>query len=308
MTLEQGHVLLLRAFTHAPYDSAVVRTKIILVLLVVTVPGTLFVGCGGGAASGSGKTRLVAAFYPLAYAAKEVGGAAVEVTNLTPPGAEPHDLEVSPRDVQDIRSADLVLLLGNGFQPQLERAAGAGEKVLRVLDTPALRRFPDGDPHVWLDPLRDALIAKRIGVALHRERAAARLVARLRALDGDYRDGLAHCARREIVTSHEAFAYLAQRYGLRQIAITGLSPEAEPAPRDLERVITFVRKTHATTVFFETLVSPRIADTVAREAGAKTAVLDPIEGLTPAEAKRGEDYFSLMRANLATLRHALGCR
>jgi len=110
------------------------------------------------------------------------------------------------------------------------------------------------------------------------------------------------------VTSHEAFAYLAQRYGLKQVAITGLTPEAEPAPKDLQRVVELVRRTHATTIFFETLVSPRIAETVARETHAKTAVLDPIEGLTPAEASRRDDYFALMRANLAALRGALGCR
>jgi zinc transport system substrate-binding protein len=143
---------------------------------------------------------------------------------------------------------------------------------------------------------------------LHRPRAADPLVAKLRALDRDYRRGLRTCARREIVTSHEAFAYLGERYGLRQVAITGLSPEAEPTPKRLESVVRTVRKTGATTIFFETLVSPRIADTVARETGAKTAVLDPIEGLTSAAQQHGASYFTVMRSNLANLRKALGCR
>jgi zinc transport system substrate-binding protein len=133
-------------------------------------------------------------------------------------------------------------------------------------------------------------------------------VRRLGVLDRQYERGLAHCERREIVTSHEAFAYLAQRYRLRQIAITGLAPEAEPTPQDLAHVIELVRRTHATTVYFETLVSPRIAETVAREAGARTAVLNPIEGLTDEDESRGENYFSLMRANLSELRRGLGCR
>jgi zinc transport system substrate-binding protein len=248
----------------------------------------------------------VAAFYPLAFAAEEIDPGA-SVRNLTPPGAEPHDLEVSPSDVQDIRSADFVLLLGHGFQPQLERAAGTGKNVFLLLDTPGLRLVP-GDPHVWLDPLRYALVVGRIGSALGRPRTARRFVTRLHALDGEYRAGLAHCARKEIVTSHEAFGYLAQRYGLRQVAITGVTPEAEPTPQKLANVIATVRRTRATTVFFETLVSPRLADTVARETGAKTAALDPIEGLTPEEQKAGADYFSLMRSNLAALRTALGCR
>jgi len=255
-----------------------------------------------------GKEKVVAAFYPLAFAAQEIGGERVEVENLTPAGAEPHDLEISPRDVRDVREADLVLLLGHGFQPELEKAAGNGDKVLALLDTPRLNRFPNVDPHVWLDPQRYLLIVRQIGSALREKGSTQSLVTRIRALDRDYRSGLAHCARREIVTSHEAFAYLSQRYGLRQVAITGLTPEAEPVPRDLQHVIELVRKTHATTIFFETLVSPRIADTVARETGAKTAVLNPIEGLTPAEQRRGENYFTVMRSNLANLRVALGCR
>jgi zinc transport system substrate-binding protein len=280
------------------------RMKTILVLLVFLLSAT---ACGTKASS-QGRKHVVAAFYPLAYAAQQIGGPTVEVTNLTPPGVEPHDLEATPGDVQAIHSADLVLLLGHGFQPQLEDAAGRGKKVLWLLDTPGLRRFGNGDPHVWLDPVRYALIGRRIGQALGRPQAAARLESRLRALDREYRRGLAHCTRHEIVTSHEAFAYLAQRYQLRQVAITGLSPEAEPAPKDLQHVVDLVRRTHATTIFFETLVSPRIAETVARETHAKTAVLDPIEGLTPAEANRGEDYFTVMRANLRALRGALGCR
>jgi zinc transport system substrate-binding protein len=133
-------------------------------------------------------------------------------------------------------------------------------------------------------------------------------VRRVAKLNADYRAGLAHCERREIVTSHEAFGYLADRYGLKQIAITGISPEAEPTPRALEDVIEQVRESGATTIFFETLLSPRIAETVARETGARTAVLNPIEGLTEDELARGQNYFSVMRENLATLRKALGCR
>jgi len=278
------------------------RSIIILVLACVL----LAAGCGRS--SSDGREKVVAAFYPLAFAAQQIGGDKVAVENLTPAGAEPHDLELSPRDVRDVREADLVLLLGHGFQPQLERAAGGGDKVLKLLDTSGLNLFPNNDPHVWLDPQRYALIVRRIGTALHESDSAQLLVARLRALDRAFRHGLAHCARHEIVTSHEAFAYLSQRYGLRQVAITGLSPEAEPAPRDLEHVIDLVRETKATTIFFETLVSPRIAETVARDTGAKTAVLNPIEGLTPGEKDRGENYFTLMRSNLASLRKALGCR
>jgi zinc transport system substrate-binding protein len=280
------------------------RMKIVLVLALAVASG----GCQGPSGGRPGRERVVAGFYPLAFAARQVAGPRLQVDDLTPPGAEPHDLEVSPGDVQRIRSARVVLVLGHGFQPQLEAAARGAGTLVTLLDTPGLSPLADGDPHVWLDPSRYALIVERIGAVLHAPAGTRRLVARLRRLDRDYRLGLAGCRRREVVTTHRAFAYLARRYGLRQIAITGLSPEAEPAPADLQRVVALVRATHASTVFLEPLASPRIARTVARETGARIAVLDPVEGLTRSQAQRGDDYFSLMRANLAALRRALGCR
>jgi zinc transport system substrate-binding protein len=259
-----------------------------------------------GASVRAGPDTVVASFYPLAFAAEQVAPS-VPVENLTPPGAEPHDLELSPTDAAVIRDAKLVLLLGRGFQPQLEDAAGSGDNVVRLLDTPGLELLPNGDPHVWLDPIRYARIVERIGAALGAQGAAQELVARLEDLDAEYRKGLANCQRHEIVTSHEAFAYLAERYGLEQIPITGLSPEAEPQPANLARVVDLVEERGVTTIYYETLVSPRIAETVARETGAKIAVLDPIEGLTPAEIASGDDYFTRMRANLRALEGGLGC-
>ncbi len=250
----------------------------------------------------------MAAFYPLAYAAEQSGGPAVSVYNLTPAGAEPHDLELAPDDVRRIQEADVVLLLGHGFQPQVERAAKSSSgRVALLLDTPGLGQR-DNDPHVWLDPGRYSLLVHRIGEILHARAGAAALARRLSALDSEYRRGLAECARHEIVTSHAAFGYLAARYGLEQISIEGLTPEAEPTPAELRHVAEFVRRRHVTTIYFETLVSPKLAQTLARETGTKTAVLDPIEGLTPEAIEHGADYFSVMRANLANLRSGLGCR
>ena len=280
--------------------------KTIFIFGAVLAAAVALTGCGNGGGGSSSRPRVVAGFYPLAFAAREIGGRGVDVSDLTPPGSEPHDLELTPSKVRTIDEADVVLLLGHGFQPQVEDAAGSGQRVAYLLDTPGLARRDD-DPHVWLDPVRFSRVVERIGALLHRPARARRLVERLQRLDGEYRRGLARCRRREIVTSHEAFGYLADRYGLRQVAITGLSPEAEPTPGKLARVLDAVRETGATTVFFETLVSPRLAETVARETGARTAVLDPVEGLTGAESDAGADYFSLMRRNLAALRAALGC-
>jgi zinc transport system substrate-binding protein len=278
------------------------------IIILISAGALVASGCGGSDEA-STRQRVAASFYPLAFAAEEIGGDSVEVVNLTPPGTEPHDLEPTPSDVRELKDAGLVLLLGHGFQPQLEDAAGDGDEVIELLDTPGLNRFENDDPHVWLDPARYELIARRIGDELGAPTSSVeRFVAKLKALDREFRRELANCVRDDIVTSHEAFGYLAERYGLNQIPITGLSPEAEPSPRDLSRVIGKVRRTYATTVFFETLVSPRIAEAVASETGARTSVLNPVEGLEPAEAKSGQDYFSLMRSNLGALRGALGCR
>lgn len=269
-------------------------------------------GCGGGgeSAGSDDRTQVVAGFYPLAFAAEEVAGNRVEVTNLTPAGAEPHDVELSPRDVERVRSADLVLYAGGGFQPALEEAAdGAEGAAVDVLDGLDLRE-EDGkaDPHVWLDPVRFAQVVERIGAELGDEAPARQLASQLRALDGEYREGLADCNRHELVTAHDAFGYLADRYGLEVIPIAGLAPEVEPTPRDLEEIVNLVEDRGVTTVFVEPLLSPEIGETVAREAGAATAVLNPLEGLTEEELARGENYLSVMRANLETLRTGLGCR
>jgi zinc transport system substrate-binding protein len=290
-----------------------VISRIVLICLLAAAAGT---GCGSTGSNTSGRESVVAAFYPLAFAAERIGGAAVSVENLTPSGAEPHDLELAPRTVADIQRADVVLYLGHGFQPAVSDAvAGAHGRLIDALEGLPLRPSAGegeagltADPHVWLDPRLYARIVQRVGIVLHHPVRAARLVRQLDSLDSSYRDGLARCARRDVVTSHAAFGYLARRYDLHQVPITGLAAEAEPTARDLASVVETVRRTHSTTVFFEKLVSPRLAETVAREVGAKTSVLDPIEGLTSAEQARGDTYFTLMRRNLAALRKALSCR
>jgi zinc transport system substrate-binding protein len=283
-----------------------VISRIVLILIVVA-----FVGCGPSAA---GKNTIVAAFYPLAFAAQAMSPSA-KVENLTPPGAEPHDLELTPKAVARIETAGVVLYLSHGFQPAVSDAvkSAKGHTVdilqgLRLHSASGQEAGLTADPHVWLDPVLFGRIARHIAAALPKPVHLAGLLAALQKLDREYRTGLAHCARKDVVTSHAAFGYLAQRYGLHQVPITGLTPESEPTPQQLAHVIQLVRRTQATTVFFERLVSPRLADTVAREVGARTAVLDPIEGLTPSEQAHSENYLTLMRQNLAALRKALACR
>jgi zinc transport system substrate-binding protein len=288
------------------------RTVLVLIFLLLLVPA-----CGGdsGSPAASERTDVVAAFYPLAWATERVGGDQVDVRNLTPPGAEPHDVELTPRDVERIRSADVVVYLGAGFQPAVEDAvegaAGTTVDVLEGIQLAPAAENEEGltqDPHVWLDPIRYAAAVETIAESLDRVEEGRAMVDELEELDRQFEAGLSDCDRRELVTSHAAFGYLADRYDLEQISITGVTPEAEPTPQALEQVVDRVRASGATTIFFETLVSPRLAETVARETGAETAVLDPLEGLSDDDLDRGADYLSVMRDNLAALRRGLGCR
>ncbi|MFI7427521.1 metal ABC transporter substrate-binding protein [Micromonospora sp. NPDC049836] len=294
---------------------------------LLTLGGVAACSAEGGGGHDPGRVDVVAAFYPLQFLAERIGGPTVTVTNLVKPGAEPHDLELNPRQVGQVVDAELIVYLG-GFQPAVDEAVAqnGGDRAFDVADVQPLRadtghRHGDGteheadgggrDPHVWLDPDRLATIGDRLAERLGRadpdhaadytSRATA-LRTDLARLDGEYAEGLRNCQRREIVTSHTAFGYLAERYHLDQIGVTGLSPEAEPSPQRLTAVAAEARAHRATTIFFETLVSPKVAETVAREVGARTAVLDPIEG-PPAEG----DYLAAMRTNLQTLRTALDC-
>lgn len=248
---------------------------------------------------------IVASVYPLVWAAEEIGGkVGLRVVNLTRPGAEPHDVELSPRDVEAVRDAALVLYVGAGFQPAVEDAVEGRERrpSLDVLGR------EESDPHVWLDPVRFAEVVEELGAAIGSPVTARDVAGAVRDLDSEYRRGLAQCERRTLVTSHRAFGQLAERYDLTELSLAGRSPEAEPSPRELERLINDVRASGATTVFAEPLVSDRLAETVAREAGIEVAVLDPIEGLSQERLNAGEDYLTVMRTNLAALRRALACR
>ncbi|MGH9155816.1 MAG: metal ABC transporter solute-binding protein, Zn/Mn family [Acidimicrobiales bacterium] len=289
-------------------------------VMAVVAAGFVAASCGGAAGPGArtegGRLRVVAGFYPLAEAARRVGGDAVEVTNLTPAGSEPHDLELSSREVDRIEDAAVVLYLGAGFQPAVEgavkRAKGAAVDLLRA-DLGLL----DGDPHVWLDPTLQRRMVVHVQVALAAadpvnaaayQANAAAYGAELDGLHREYSGGLADCDRRVIVTSHAAFGYLARRYDLVQEPISGLSPEAEPEPRRLAELSDKVRRDGITTVFYETLVSPAVAEALAREAGVGSAVLDPLEGLSEDGRAAGDSYVSVMRRNLNAIRAALGCR
>ena len=286
----------------------------------------LLSGCGSTPSSADQGVSVVASFYPLAEAASRVGGNLVSVQNLTPPGVEPHDLELAPDDIEAIATADVIVYLGGGFQPAVEDALAEAEDAVTVDVLAAVGTSPapaseadEGltvDPHVWLDPARYEEIVRAVADSLAKADPpneatyaanAQEYVAQIAALDEEFRAGLSDCERTTIVTSHEAFGYLADAYGLTQVGILGLSPEAEPDPRRLAELRDLVEREGVTTIFSEELVSPKVAETLANEAGVEVAVLNPIESLTDDQVQAGDDYLSLMRENLDTLKKALDC-
>ena len=300
--------------------------------VLLVVGGAVGTGCSS-IPHGSGTTadplHVVASFYPLQWMAQQVGGRRVDVRSLTKPGAEPHDLELTPSDVAAVQDADAVVYL-SGFQPSVDTAIdGRGKDA--VFDARAAAHLdlsftpiedgqaaPDQtgatDPHFWLDPIRLGRVGAAFGETLaHRDPAHAKdyrrnaqlLKLKLAQLDLEFHNGLAHCASTDVITSHNAFGYLGRRYGLHQVGITGLTPDDEPSPKDLAAVADFVERHHVRTIYFETLVSPSIARAVADETGARTAVLDPIEGLS--HRSQGRDYLAIMRANLKDLQAGQSC-
>jgi zinc transport system substrate-binding protein len=306
--------------------------------LAMTVAGALAVlavpGCAGLDDGPSGP-RVVAAFYPYAYVAERVAGEHVEVDNLTAPGIEPHDLELSPQQVADISEADLVVY-EKGFQPAVDEAVEQNSpdvaldvtEIVELVDSGAAEDAAEGhtdevghehgdlegDPHLWLDPTLLIPIAEQVAADLAEidpdhaaefDANARQLVNELHRLDRDFEHGLAGCERTAFVTSHAAFGYIAHRYGLDMVAVAGLSPDADPSPQQLAEVQEFIEDQDVTTVFSETLGSAEYADTLASDLGVRTAVLDPIEGL--ANEDSDDDYFSLMRQNLRALEEANGC-
>lgn len=280
---------------------------------------------------------VAATFYPLAYLAEQVGGAQITVVNATPTGVEPHDYEPSPRELAKVGKADILLINGAGLDPWAEKASvdwqKQGQRVLvmsQVLEALSTVDEHDDeheddhgheqsayDPHFWLDPIRAQQMVEIIRDVLTQadpananwyQQNAAEAMGRLSKLDEDYKTSLANCKQREIVVAHDAYNYLANRYDLELHAIAGLSPDAEPSARRLADLADLVKAHGISTIFFETLVSSKLADTVARETGAKTAVLNPIEGLTAEQTFKGQNYDILMRENLAQLRLALICQ
>lgn len=307
-----------------------IRSAVLLLAAVL-----LAAGCGkSGSALAKDKVNVVTTFYPLFFLAKEIGGEDANVVNLIPAGVEPHDWTPKSRDLKTASEGQIFLYQGAGLEGWTDdflHGLDSGSKLLTVEASRGIELIagnPDAgsesgghspgelnvDPHTWVSPksalkmaenVRDAYLRADPGHKDAYERRYAALKDKLAALDAEFADGLAPFKGRDIVVSHQAFGYLCRDYGLKQTALMGLSPDAEPRARDILNVIRFVKEKNIKAIFFEELVSNKLAETVAKETGAQTLELNPLEGLTPQQEKAGADYFSLMRRNLQNLQKAL---
>lgn len=283
-------------------------SSIILLLILIGGAGYIFIHNY----QNHQKVDITASFYPMGYFAEQISGNKLTVHTITPATVEPHDFEPTSNDLRQIEDSKLLIVNGQveGWSNKLSQNA----KVLVAGDGLFNQ---NKDPHVWLDPILAKKEINKIATAIEDVDSSNKayyqaneqdLITRLNTLDRDYRTGLADCQEKNIVTSHAAFGYLATRYGLHQEEITGLSPDAEPSSRQLAKITQFVKTNNVSYIFFESLVSPKLAHTIAEETGAKTLELNPLEGLTVDRKEQGADYFSVMYQNLTHLQIALRCQ
>lgn len=275
--------------------------------------------------SNSNKNLIVTSFYPLYFFTSSIVGDRFELYNVTPAGVEPHDYDLTAGDRTKIEKSKLVIINGGRFELWGEDLILMSELKSKIVNSSegliSENILEDGikgpDPHVWLSPRLAKKQAEKIYLAISQidpqnndyyKNNYDELSRKFDELDVDFKEGLNNCKQRNLVTSHIAFNYLAKDYNLKQVSISGVSPDEEPSAADLAWVAEFARRNGVKYIFFESLVSPRFSETIAREIGAQTLVLNPLEGLTGEELKRGDDYFSKMRENLNNLKIALECQ
>lgn len=274
----------------------------------------------------SSRIQVAASFYPLYFFSQQIGGDKADIINITPAGAEPHDYEPTAQDIAKIENSKLLVLNGGGLEAWGENIKQNLESQNTVIVTVGdgltnQQVVEEGenmtDPHIWLSPLLAKEMVDKIMNGFieadpqnkdYYQSNAIALKAQLSDLDMQYKQGLATCQEKNIITSHTAFGYLATAYGFNQVSITGLSPDAEPSPQQLADVVKFARANNVKYIFFESLVSPKLSNTIATEIGAQTMVLNPLEGLTDEEISKGKNYFTEMENNLANLQTALQCK
>ncbi|HSE60709.1 MAG TPA: zinc ABC transporter substrate-binding protein [Candidatus Saccharimonadales bacterium] len=291
------------------------KKRLIVAIAILIILAGAFVLAATRTTSPNTRMQVTATFYPLYDFAKQVGGNKIDVTNITPAGTEPHEYEPTPRQLVGAQKSGVFIYNGATMESWVQKFLPE-YKGQAVMGGAGLELKGD-DPHYWLDPvmaqktvnnIRDGLgKADPVNAQYYTQQAAA-YNAKLEKLHADITAGLRNCQQHTVITSHNAFAYFGARYNLKVVPIAGLSPEQEPSPAKLAELSDLIKKESIGYVFFESLVSTKLAETLAAETGAQTAVFDTIEGITNEEQQKGTDYISVQRQNLAALRTALSCQ
>lgn len=287
---------------------AIVLTMMLLTLSVV--------GCAKGqpAQGDSEKPMVYATFYPMYFLTERIGGDKIQIATLIPPGVEPHDWEPSPKTLASLTEAKLLIANGLNMEPWLESLSQVAPDTKVVKLSEGLHTLQNGDPHLWLDPLLMQKMARKVTDALVEidiankefyERNLQKLNQDLADLDQAYLEGLAQVQQPNLVVSHEAFGYLAERYKLNQVALRGLDPDAEPTPAKMAELVDYCKTNDIHYIFYEELINPKVSEILAKEVGAKTLSLNPLESLSSQQAQQKQDYLSVMKENLAHLQQGL---
>lgn len=310
----------------------------LLTLLTITI-FSLLTGCNKKTEQSDSKEKelnVLTSIYPMYDFAQKIGGNKARITNMVPAGVEPHDWEPNATDITNLEKADLFIYNGAGMEHWVDDVLKSTQnKELFKLEASKNIKLNTGhshykeenhrsniehhensnsDPHVWLNPInakqqmkdiKDAFVKVDPDNKDYYENNYDKYAQEFDKLDKEYKDTLKPLSNKDIVVSHEAFGYLCDAYGLNQVGIEGVSPDSEPDPARMSEIIEFVKKNKVKVIFFEELVSPKVAKTIADATGAKTDILNPIEGLNGKEKSSSEDYFSVMRKNLESLKVAL---
>lgn len=318
-------------------------TKILCLIIALSV--AILSGCTAKTSENSytgdeKKISVYTSFYAMYDFTKKIGGNKINLTNLVPAGTEPHDWEPTPKDIANLGKADVLVYNGAGMEGWIDKVLKSlnnkklvvveASKDLKLLknehedvdeqkDENKGKKEDDHedleyDPHVWLNPMlakkqmeviKDALVTADPSNKDYYGKNYADNAKKIDELDKEYKETVSKFKKKEIVVAHQAFGYICDAYGLKQVAIEGLTADSEPSPAKMAEIVKFAKENNVKYIFFEELVSPKVAEAIAKEVGAKTEALNPLEGLEEDDIKAGKEYFSVMKDNLEALKNAL---
>ncbi|WP_138204976.1 metal ABC transporter substrate-binding protein [Haloimpatiens lingqiaonensis] len=297
--------------------------------LIIIACLALLAGCSNKPKEKQGKRdenkiSVYTSFYAMYDLTKKIGGDKVNITNIVPAGIEPHDWEPKPSNIAELEEADVIVYNGAGMEGWIDKVlktlknkdliAVETSKEIKLLDNAHGDEHLKHDPHVWLNPMnakkqmeaiKDALVKADPSNKSYYEKNYEDNARKMDQLDKKYKEAVGKFTQKNMVVSHEAFGYLCDAYGLKQVGIEGLNAESEPSPARMAEIVNYVKENNVKYIFSEELLSPKVAEAISKETGTKIAILNPLEGIKDEDMNAGKEYFSIMNDNLEILKKAL---